>query len=490
MARLMLGLQIQSITEYTVNKNSLRTKLRIKFWVPASMLIILAIILLYKQELEALPLSLLSNLTSVAAISILVYLVFSDRRHVWSVPATYAIVFSLFHFGATFSLGLGASIPDDLRTIDYWFYNSFTKSAVLLSLIGLLAYAIGACGAAIIRTAPLGTLSNTKQDVYTIRSLQLIGFSLLLVSISIWVSSVISSGGYELLIGSYNDYLNKAKSALTVYINLGIAYGFSFLMIGAQSKLRTRGIIIFGLWVLLAIPIGLRGEVLFPFCTAMVLLGKRGVLPSLKQTVIVFGCLLIVISSARQIRQYGLSNLSDIKIDASPFGALYELGSSLRPVSEVIKWQVYGEDFIYGSSYWAPFDRFLSRAIMDSERLKAEDDQRIMNVLVQSRVGPIGFSPIAEAYRNFGISGVLIIMFLTGLLLGMLDSWAVTPNQLAVTGVIFVQLLIQVRNDFIAIPVQLILGLTVICVASLFSLEIRKNALKSRYTGKTRHSQL
>ena len=43
------------------------------------------------------------------------------------------------------------------------------------------------------------------------------------------------------------------------------------------------------------------------------------------------------------------------------------------------------------------------------DKRRRDDDLRIANVLVADRVGAIGYSPVAEAYRNFGSLGVVIV---------------------------------------------------------------------------------
>lgn len=447
------------------------------------LLFVFAGVLQYQSQLQRLPLETLSNLVSVIVIFILGYMILSDPRHVWSVPTTYFIVFCLFHFGATLSFGLGLSIPQDIeKGFKYWFYTPYTNLALFLSLVGFLACVAGVLFATVLNDAFLSTVAESEpskktRDVYLAQVLQTVGFLLLLISISAWLINVVNSGGYSLLVGSYSDYLDKAESSIVSYLLLGIAFGLPFLVIGPKSKLLTLGLLIFGIWALFAVPLGLRGEVLFPFCAAMALVAKKMILPSLKQTLILAVCLLTLISAVRQVRQYGLSNLANADIDTNPVGALYELGASLRPVSEVVKWQAHGEGFIYGDSYWAPFERLFERITLDPTRVSDQNDFRIMNVLIQKRVGPIGFSPVAEAYVNFDLLGVIIIMFLTGLLLSRLDSWAMTPMREAILAIIFVELLIQVRNDFVVIPFQTLLGLSIVYAALLLSKVLQKRTL-------------
>ncbi|MCA1598914.1 MAG: O-antigen polysaccharide polymerase Wzy family protein, partial [Chloroflexi bacterium] len=154
-------------------------------------------------------------------------------------------------------------------------------------------------------------------------------------------------------------------------------------------------------------------------------------------------------------------------VSASPLDALTELGSSLRPVSEVVYWRATGDQFIDGASYWAPFDRALAKIIPGRgwKLPPAEADPRVLGSLATMRGdGAIGFSVVAEAYRNFGPAGVCAIMALIGLLLGRLDLWPPTAGRQAMLGVLLVPLLVEVRNDFTAIPFQILEGCVVVYV--------------------------
>jgi hypothetical protein len=135
----------------------------------------------------------------------------------------------------------------------------------------------------------------------------------------------------------------------------------------------------------------------------------------------------------------------------------------------VIRWAERDEPFLYGLSYWAPFDRALVYVLPGWTRPPANEDDRLLNVVVQKRVGPIGFSVIAEAYRNFAVPGVVVVMFLTGFLLGRFDRWPATPIGKAFAGIILFPMLIQIRNAFTQVPMQVMGGLAVLAVVVLAS---------------------
>ena len=109
------------------------------------------------------------------------------------------------------------------------------------------------------------------------------------------------------------------------------------------------------------------------------------------------------------------------------------MGGSLHPVENVVRWRAEGDPLELGASYWAPLERAAAWVLPGLGTAAAEDDMRIMNVLVTDRVGPIGFSPVAEAYRNFGAPGVAIVLGLLGAALAWIDR--IVDRRLAVLGI-------------------------------------------------------
>jgi len=222
---------------------------------------------------------------------------------------------------------------------------------------------------------------------------------------------------------------------------------------------------------------------MIPALSALVISAKRKIPISIGKAVASIIISLVAIAAIKDLRQVGIGNYAISEFRGSPVEALAELGASLRPVTEVVSWKYSGDDFINGASYWAPFSRAFNQVIPLVDQPAAVDDDRLMNVLVQRRVGPIGFSPVAEAYRNLGSLGVVIALFLTGLTLGYVDTWAVSQKSQAVAGVLLVSLLLQVRNAFTPVPFQIITGIGLlyiaIYIARILQLRKRKRALPS-----------
>ena len=100
-------------------------------------------------------------------------------------------------------------------------------------------------------------------------------------------------------------------------------------------------------------------------------------------------------------------------------------------------------------------------------RAAAEDDFRIMNVLVLERIGAIGFSPVAEAYRNFGAIGVVVLLGLLGIVMGTIDTIRDPGKAVLVIATVYIPLLINVRNSFVSVPAQCVVGLLIVIVVAI-----------------------
>jgi hypothetical protein len=82
----------------------------------------------------------------------------------------------------------------------------------------------------------------------------------------------------------------------------------------------------------------------------------------------------------------------------------------------------------------------------------------LLNVTVIKRAGPIGFSPVAEAYINFGESGVFAMFLLIGSLIAFFDNQPSKIRYDILLGVSLVPVFIMIRNSFAHVPVQIIIG--------------------------------
>jgi O-antigen polysaccharide polymerase Wzy len=390
-------------------------------------------------------------LGSIAVIALVV-----ARSGLWSATGAYASVFWCFHFGLIAVLGSGLIAPHELQPWDQvWLLGPFGADAAVLALIGFTAFA---SGASLINASASSADSRTNPPDPNegAHPFGPAGSALVFAAIVLWCGSVLMTSGASGFYGAYGDYLNGIDQVggFMGLVWLALGGGIVMSVTGRHGWLRTSAIAAFGCMALIALPIGLRGEIMFPTVAALVAAARCGwTLSPAKACAFLIG-LLIVIPSVREIRNTGLQGLSDVALELRTFDAFVEMGGSLHPVEKVVRWRAEGEALDMGSSYWAPIERAAARVLPGVETSAAEGDMRIMNVLVTDRVGPIGFSPVAEAYRNFGAVGVVLVLGLLGAGLAAIDGIADRRLAVLAIAILYVPLLTNVRNSFVSVPLQ------------------------------------
>jgi len=453
-----------------------RSRSRLQEILPHLFLVCLALMLavLVIVGLTSVSLAATADITSLCAVGAIIMVVRVSPRRFWSASAMYLFVLCLFHFGLAAIYGLGLPIGSaTLANMSVWFYTPYTKEALILTGMGVVSCGIGILTALLWGTKRARSVPSpvSLESASIDRAFLVTGFALVLVSVYGWFLIAVRAGGVGILFGSYETFLAVVGESIALTLTYyGINVGMVFLAAAQPATLRRVAFAIFCLWGLIALPLGLRGEVLFPGLTALVIMAKRRPPFSAKVALLLGLLLLSSIAALREVRQVGVRNVGSTTVSASPLDALTELGSSLRPVSEVVYWRATGDQFIDGASYWAPFDRALAKIIPGRgwKLPPAEADPRVLGSLATMRGdGAIGFSVVAEAYRNFGPGGVCVIMALIGLLLGRLDLWPPTVGRQAMLGVLLVPLLVEVRNDFTAVPFQVMSSYAVVCVVVL-----------------------
>jgi hypothetical protein len=378
----------------------------------------------------------------------------------WSAAGAYAAVFWCFHFGLIGVLAGGLVAPMELSLWDQlWVLGPYGTDAAFLALIGMTAFAAGASlvrgwGTPVIAPKPGGR-------PHAVHPYGPAGSVAVVVSAALWAALVTWTSGPAGFFGSYGDYLNAIEpyGAVVGVVWLTAGCGLVMSVTGAPGRLRTIALATFGGWAIVALPLGLRGEIMFPTVAALVAAARCGRALSPRRAGAFVALLLVLIPAMREIRQTGLQGLPDMVIDLRFFDAFVELGGSLHPVEKVVRWRAEGEALAMGASYWAPFERAAARLLPGVQAAAAEDDMRIMNVLVIDRIGAIGFSPVAEAYRNFGALGVVCVLGLLGAALAAIDRIADPRMAILAIATLYVPLLVNVRNSFISVPMQCALGL-------------------------------
>jgi len=451
-------------------------------------------LVVFRTELLSLPLQTLCITATGGVFACLILVANLYPTGVWSAPSVYLIMFALFHFGLVTVFGFGVLSEEMRRIVSSWFLSSRTPLAIYLSTLGMVSFAIGAATSALLDHHQQKRVIVSKANIEFNRSLShyfvIIGFLLVVTSIFWWMVISIMSGGLYIFVGTYRNYLDATAGQPLALLNIFVALGLSIVSLSSGERsiaYRRWAYLSFLLYAALATPLGLRGEILVPILAAVTIRAHQGTRPSLKSTILLGTLLLFGISFIRSLRQMGLAMIGSGTVSVNAFDALAEMGSSLRPTTDVLEWLWQGDSLLRGASYWAPFDRALCTIAFDPTCLPAREDFRLLNVLIAERVGPVGFSPVAEATFNFGNIGVTMVMFLLGFGLGCLTRADRSTIGTAMVAVVLVPLLYNVRSAFTSFPIQLFVGFVVVICAVALS---KMFPLRGKYELGSKHAHV
>lgn len=369
--------------------------------------------------------------------------------------AAYLTLFGFFHGGLLLSIALRG--PDAFTAYDIsWIFAGYTPSAVELALLGMVAFTL-ATEAASART----WAAPPPRDPGHAR-LAIVGLGSLAVGVTIFGVALVNAGGIGVASGGYLTFIhtNESDSALG-YGTLLAGFG-SVLGVIAGGRVRVVAWAAFACYSVVAFMVGSRGAVLFALLTLLVVEVRQGRRIRTLWTVTGSVVVLVLIGLVRQTRSADFAVFGSASV-GSPLDALAEMGYSLRPAVATLDWHTAAEPFRHGMTLISVPLRFVENLAGRSGGAPEYDD-RLFNLEIAHRVGNIGGSPIAEGYHNFGLAGVVLLMAAIGLVVGLLEKLPRTPRGNATLGVILLPLLVQVRNSFAAVPVQIALGVLLLWV--------------------------
>lgn len=461
------------------------------FWKLALSISIASVLIMADDYLLRLPFETLCILCFLLAFSLVVVTASSWEAGIWAPASTYLLVLVLFHFGLTSVYGFGLLSEAAYDSYSSWLFSQDTPAALLTATIGVASCSAGIHIADItssrnsshLNAGTMESRMGVSHDYY----LRLVGSVITILASIMWFCFVFLAGGISLLLATYREYLDATATFPMGYVWIISGIGLSFLAASGTAfrQLRQLTCAAYGsflLFSLCALPLGLRGEILFPVLAACAVASKRGTVPRRRTTILIALTLLLIISGIKEVRQVGIGGTQTSELRGNILDSLTEMGGSLRPTVVVIEWSMEGEATIKGESYWAPIDRALCAFLPARVCIPAQDDDRLLNVVVAERVGNIGFSPIAEAFRNFGRGGVVIVLAIIGVILGAISTMRSGPMRNALAGVILIELLINVRNAFTQVPSHLSLGLSllllVLVLGRLFPIRLLNDSAK------------
>ncbi|MCM3925783.1 O-antigen polysaccharide polymerase Wzy family protein, partial [Frankia sp. AiPs1] len=431
-----------------------------------------------------------ARLGVVVVVGCVLLCVRAQPRGVWACSSVYLITLSVFHFGVAALFATGTSFDRIRDQYDFRWLGVYPMSRLFaVATLGVVSATVGVAAMTCLRAVRAG--SESREPAATHRPAVAdrqavadrpaladrpavdaarpdlrapVGFMLLAVSVLGLIAIVLATGGLGLLFGSYAAVGETAlRGPLVPYVLLGMGLGLVLAVIGGPSRWRTAALVVFALFAVVALPLGLRGEVMFPAVAAAAVAARRRIV--VRGIVVLLGAviLLALIGGLREIRQSGLAATRLSAITFSPVDGIAELGASIRPIGSVLEWRdEFGERPPAGSTFYGQIDRLVSGRVLGHPQPSQYSDERLFNVLMLDREGPIGGSPIAEAYYNFGARGVVGFLLLTGLVVAWMDHGRSARGTDTASIVLLVPLITEVRNAFAAVPVQVLLGLGVL----------------------------
>jgi oligosaccharide repeat unit polymerase len=340
----------------------------------------------------------------------------------------------LFNAGQALLEAIGANSVELLRL----FSEDVTRHTLLLVLAGLCAMHFGALSAVALARRPEKPIRADRTDAW----LRGLGWALVLVSIVpayVWLSenvAAVAAGGYASLYDRDADFgLAAGPFILTGFLMPGAL----MLSVSDRRHLFDRGIaaILVISFVLIQFYLGYRSAAVMPLI-AWAWLRHRAVrrIPAALLLAVGTVVALVVFPVVGEIRNLsGWERSFDSAADAftalnnPAIASVQEMGSTMDTIAHTLTFVPSVRPFDRGEGYLYGLLTIVPNAFWDVHPTIARGNAsdwlvKAVDPYSAARGGGLGFSCIAEAYLNFGDSGVLLAMCLVGLAIAALTTWA------------------------------------------------------------------
>lgn len=344
------------------------------------------------------------------------------------------------------------------RQIGLWLDPSMYQGALRLLLVFSMALLSGAALIVSVqgpqRWVPLKSTSASDAKL-----LGAFGGLVLTAAVGVWLLLIVTSLGWGGLTGgAYRAYVARTRQLPIGWPTTAIGFGMCMAAAGSPSTLRRLGVVAYTLFALTALPLGLRGEVLFPSVAAAAVFARAHPRVNPRWWPLAVAVLLPLLTLVGATRA-GSSVEPTVASNLDPTNVLVEMGSSIRVPQEGLEYRFSGGDL---PEFKVVIDA--GRHLYDNI-LPAPDaphrSMRIGEILNGRAAGDygIGSSPVAEFYLSGGLLVMVVLAVGLGILLSSVDRLQVGPWEAAAVGFILFPLLITVRNEFVFVPYHLLIGL-------------------------------
>lgn len=416
-----------------------------------------------QAELEQLPLRLVAVLILAVAVLLGTLIVKASHQGFWSLAFLLYLALTLFHLGLYVRPALLGEKTIKLSLLSYasvWYTDAAMVRAGVVVLLALLAYGLGVG----VRTwtqevSKAGDEQEAGADGRSLSGVADVGALAVLLGVAGWLVLSLTVVGRTFFLNGYLSFLSATATYPFSFCYLLISVGSTLCALRPRRTLVRMAIGAFVLFAILALMIGIRGEVLIPLTAAAAVFARnpahQPVLERLRRPaarlVVILALIgvLLGISIVQQVRVAGVQALGgSTVVEASPLQAVDEMGYSIRVVITTLAWhEDLREPYRLGDTYYAPPLRVLAR-VTGAERREAAQDYQLMNVEIADRVGSIGGSMIAEAQHNFGRLGAVVVLTLVGAAAAGVIPHRRSAWGQAILGLIGLLALMHVRNSF------------------------------------------
>lgn len=350
--------------------------------------------------------------------------------------------FFIVHFQWVVMFALSDIIPENISRV--WVNPIFVNYGVWLSVVGGVAWILG---------YSIKSISKAKAEYYYVyRYNNLLNFTIIL-----FVLFLATVGGDFLSGGVYKGSGGESSGeGISAYIQLLFSVCIIILTVFVimENKKFYRGNIFRWVWgfekkylllvsfyIILFLSVGDRGGPISLLITILVLIG--GLIRSFKLRELV----LIVLVGAVMMTAIGLgrgitsdqsvlsSGLKELEFD-SGYSPTLQLAGSIRTLFHALANVPERSDFFYGRLWlggiMSPFP-FLQSTYLDLTNSESYElsSSGYITYLVYGRNPPSGegTSLIADIYLNFGLPGILVMMFIFGMVIKKVNYLAFLENN-------------------------------------------------------------
>ncbi|MDX5476032.1 MAG: O-antigen polysaccharide polymerase Wzy family protein [Bacillaceae bacterium] len=276
------------------------------------------------------------------------------------------------------------------------------------------------------------------------------------------------------LFGNYQNFVESLQETPFYGESLFLfAIGTTFIFSSGNKNQILKALPFFLFPALLLLITGNRGEVFYPLASSVGVLITRGLKINTKLLLTIIVCFFLIIPLVKEMRGFDLNQVSGTEISVGIKDPFLEIGYTLRPLVFVVGWVENGEEIALGESYIFPFQRGIANFIPGIE--KASYEGKGYNF--RERLPTMGFSVVAEAYYNFHIFGIFIVMSIITILLGAVGDRANNFNRLIFISAFNAVLLNNIRNAFSFVPGQLVMLLLIFITIKIIYFVLKKKDL-------------